>query len=262
MTTITERRTPAGPGRHRGRGHRLFALISLGALALAGAGAAGTGAASADTPTVLVGSNASFGTILTTASGMALYTLDTDHNGQSTCHGSCAAVWPPLNVPAGTTATAGPGVTGTVATATQSNGTSQVTYNGSPLYTFVGDSAPGQVTGNGVSGFFVVTVSPAATTTTTTTPAGSAPTGTAAPSGTPGTPAPGTSASGPPSATAASGTTAPAMTSATPGALAFTGAGPGLLWLVGLGLFLLTLGALLAVSSTAGRMRRVRSSVH
>jgi len=59
----------------------------------------------------------------------------------------------PLNIPAGTVATGGPGVTGTVGAATQSNGTLQVTYNGSPLYTFVSDTAPGQVTGDGVTGF-------------------------------------------------------------------------------------------------------------
>src|SRR6202034_2638271 len=103
-------------------------------------------------------------------SGFALYTLDTDHNGQSTCHGGCAAVWPPLTVPAGTVPSGGPGVTGTVGVSLQTNGTDQVTYNGSPLYTFVSDTAPGQVTGNSISGFFVATVAPATTTTTTTAP--------------------------------------------------------------------------------------------
>lgn len=256
MTTITERPTPAQTGRHRRRVRPLLVLISVGAVALAAVGTAGVGLASAATPTVLVGTNATFGTILTNASGMALYTLDTDHNGQSTCHGSCAAAWPPLNVPAGTTATGGPGVTGTVGTAMQSNGTFQVTYNGAPLYTFVSDSAPGQVTGNGVAGFSVVTVSPAATTTTT--PAGPAPTGTAAPGGPSGTPAPATTSSGAAPSTAASGASAPA----TPGALAFTGTGPGLLWLFVVGLFLLLLGALFAFSPMTGRTRRSRSPVH
>jgi predicted lipoprotein with Yx(FWY)xxD motif len=258
MTTITRYPSAPRPGRHRLRGVRpFFRLISLGAFALATAGTVGTGVASAATPTVLVGTNATFGAILTTASGMALYTLDTDHNGQSSCHGSCAALWPPLTVPAGTTATGGPGVTGTVGTAMQPNGTLQVTYKGSPLYTFVSDSAPGQVTGNGVTGFFVVTVSPA---TTTTTPAGSAPSGSTAASGPSGTPVPATNASGPAPSTAASGTAAPAMTSTTPGTLAFTGAGVGLLWLFVVGLFLLTLGVLLAFSSIPTRLRRVEST--
>jgi predicted lipoprotein with Yx(FWY)xxD motif len=261
MTTITERATRPRPGRHRTGGpvRRLFLLISLGVFVVATAGIAGMGVAAAATPTVLVGTNATFGPILTTGSGMALYTLDTDHNGQSTCHGSCAAAWPPLNVPAGTTATGGPGVTGTVGTAMQSNGTFQVTYNGAPLYTFVSDSAPGQVTGNGVAGFSVVTVSPAVTTTTT--PAGPAPTATATPGGPSGTPAPATTSSGSAPPTAASGSSAPATTPATPGALAFTGTGPGLLWLFVVGLFLLLLGALFAFSPMTGRTRRSGSTV-
>ena len=115
-------------------------------------------AATAATATVQVATNATFSTILANSSGFALYTLNTDHDGQSTCHGACAAAWPPLNVPAGTVPTGGPGVTGALGTAKQSNGTFQVTYNGSPLYTFVSDAAPGQVTGNGVTGFFVVAV--------------------------------------------------------------------------------------------------------
>jgi predicted lipoprotein with Yx(FWY)xxD motif len=146
-------------------------LITASLVALAAAVVIGTPAvAGATTPTVLVTTNATFGPILTTGSGFALYTLDTDHNGQSTCHGGCAAVWPPLNVPAGTVPSGGPGVTGTVGDSLQTNGTYQVTYNGSPLYTFVNDTAPGQVTGNGVSGFYVATVAAATTTTTTTAP--------------------------------------------------------------------------------------------
>ena len=58
-------------------------------------------------------------------------------------------------------------MTGTVASSTQSNGTVQVTYNGAPVYTFVGDTTPGTVTGNNVSGFFVVKVAPVPSTTTT-----------------------------------------------------------------------------------------------
>ncbi len=60
------------------------------------------------------------------------------------------------------------GVTGTLATAKQSNGALWVTYNGKVLYTFLSDSSPGMVTGNGVAGFSVAKVSGAAATTTTT----------------------------------------------------------------------------------------------
>jgi predicted lipoprotein with Yx(FWY)xxD motif len=120
------------------------------------------------TSTVQLASDATYGNILTTEAGFALYTLNTDQGGQSTCTGGCAAAWPALTVPNGTTPTGGTGVTGVLGTAPQSNGTLQVTYNGSLLYTFAGDS-PGQVTGQGSDGFSVVTVSAGTTTTTTTT---------------------------------------------------------------------------------------------
>jgi len=175
------RREPNRPRLSRQRPRRIMALAGLGALALgatilgwSASMDASTNASGADTavllsvtPVVQVASNARYGNILTTNTGRALYTLDTDHNGLSTCSGSCVPAWPALTVPASTTPTGGPGVTGTVGKALQSNGTDQVTYNGSPVYTFVGDTAPDEVTGQNVNGFFVVIV--ASTTTTTTT---------------------------------------------------------------------------------------------
>jgi len=118
-----------------------------------------TTAAASTAVTVDVATNATFSRILTDTQGFALYFLPTDHNGISTCTGSCATVWPALTVPGGTTPTGGPGVTGTVAAVMQPNGTFQVTYDGSPLYTFVGDTAAGEVTGNNVGGFKVQHVS-------------------------------------------------------------------------------------------------------
>lgn len=105
-----------------------------------------------------------YGAILTNSNGMPLYTLS------GSCTGSCASAWPALTVPASTKPT-GTGVTGTLSAAKQADGSYDVTYNGSPLYTFVEDSA-GHVTGQGVAGFSVVKVSgsatPTASTTTTT----------------------------------------------------------------------------------------------
>jgi predicted lipoprotein with Yx(FWY)xxD motif len=115
--------------------------------------------AAASATTVDMATNATFGAILTDAQGFALYTFANDANGISSCNASCLAVWPALTVPDGTTPTGGPGVTGTVAAVLQPNGTDQVTYNGSPLYTFVGDTSAGQVTGNNVGGFSVVQIS-------------------------------------------------------------------------------------------------------
>ncbi len=251
MITRRSTGTSARRRRHRDRGtrRRTLAVVSLSAFAVASViGATGVGVASAGTPTVLVATNAKFGAILTNDSGLALYTLDTDHNGQSTCHGACAAAWPPLNVPAGTVPTGGPGVTGTVASSKQSNGTFQVTYNGAPLYTFVSDTSPGQVTGNGVAGFSVVVVSMVSSTTTTTAPA------TAPSSATPSGAAPSGASSTAPSPTAAAmapsaGPTA-AASSTTPGKLAFTGAGPALWWLLLVGLLLVLSGAIVALART------------
>lgn len=123
----------------------------------AGSGASSTTSAGSGA-TVEVATVASFGKILTNGAGLALYTFSGDHNGVSACTGSCAQAWPPLTVPSGTAPTGGSGVTGTLASAKQANGTLQVTYNGALLYTFASDS-PGQVTGNGVEGFSVAKVS-------------------------------------------------------------------------------------------------------
>jgi predicted lipoprotein with Yx(FWY)xxD motif len=249
MTTTTEpavrRPAPGRCGEGRKDRRRAYGRGAVGILVGALLLAAGGSPAGAATPTVQVATNATFGTILVNGAGQALYTLNTDHNGQSTCHGSCAAVWPPLNVPAGTVPTAGPGVGGTVATSRQADGTTQVTYNGSPLYTFVSDTSPGQVTGNNVSGFFVVT----AGLTTTTTTAAPPPT-TPAPPGSSATPGatPGPSAATAPGSSGSSATpaapTSPAGGAGTGGTLAFTGAGPGLRWVFVLGLLFVALGSL------------------
>jgi predicted lipoprotein with Yx(FWY)xxD motif len=84
--------------------------------------------------------------VLTDAHGYTLYWFAPDSPTASRCYGTCAAYWPPLlGVPAAT------GVAGSFATLTRSGGASQVTYNGHPLYTYVGDSAPGQATGNRIN---------------------------------------------------------------------------------------------------------------
>jgi predicted lipoprotein with Yx(FWY)xxD motif len=85
--------------------------------------------------------------VLTNAQGMTLYWFAPDTSTASHCEGSCATYWPPVAGPA----TAGSGVSGTLGTITRPDGTKQATYNGHPLYTYAGDSAPGQDKGNGVN---------------------------------------------------------------------------------------------------------------
>jgi predicted lipoprotein with Yx(FWY)xxD motif len=83
-------------------------------------------------------------TVLTNAHGLTLYWFVPDTSTASKCTGSCAAYWPPVTG----SPTAGPGVTGTLGTITRPGGTLQATYDGHPLYTYVGDSGPGHASGN------------------------------------------------------------------------------------------------------------------
>jgi predicted lipoprotein with Yx(FWY)xxD motif len=94
----------------------------------------------------------SAGTVLASSQGMTLYYYSEDkpHSGMSACGGSCASTWPALTG----TAQAPTGVTlpGPIGSITRQGGVHQVTVNGYPLYTYVGDKQPGQVTGNGMAG--------------------------------------------------------------------------------------------------------------
>jgi predicted lipoprotein with Yx(FWY)xxD motif len=81
---------------------------------------------------------------LTDARGLTLYWFAPDTSAKSACYGTCATYWPPvIGSPS-----AGPGVTGRLGTITRTGGAVQATYDGHPLYTYVGDSAPGQDSGN------------------------------------------------------------------------------------------------------------------
>ena len=85
--------------------------------------------------------------VVTDSKGMTLYWFVPDTSTASKCTGSCATYWPPVTGPV----TAGSGVTGTLGVITRPDGTMQATYDGHPLYTYVGDSAPGQAKGNGLN---------------------------------------------------------------------------------------------------------------
>ena len=144
--------------------NRWWAPVGLAAMALMVAACAGTGAAGAAGSagsSVRVVSSPSTGssstalktrkingvTVLTNAKGFTLYWFAPDTSTKSNCNGSCAAIWPPVKGPA----TAGPGVTGKLGTIKRSDGSTQATYNGHPLYTYVADTAPGQARGNGLN---------------------------------------------------------------------------------------------------------------
>jgi predicted lipoprotein with Yx(FWY)xxD motif len=123
------------------------ALVLFG-VALAGASAptAATGTA-AGTSTGLKITTIGGTTVLTNAKGFTLYSFAPDTPTTSKCYGSCAAYWPPVT---GTTA-AGQGLPGRIGTITRTGGSHQLTYNGHPLYTYIGDTAPGQARGNNLN---------------------------------------------------------------------------------------------------------------
>jgi predicted lipoprotein with Yx(FWY)xxD motif len=85
-------------------------------------------------------------TVLTSPKGFTLYSFAPDTPTKSNCNGTCAQNWPPVKGPA-----AASGVKGTFGTIKRSDGSAQATFDGHPLYTFVGDTAPGQAKGNGVN---------------------------------------------------------------------------------------------------------------
>jgi predicted lipoprotein with Yx(FWY)xxD motif len=125
-------------------GLSVLALVLLGvAVAGAGTNTAVTGGSGQELKAATVHGV----TVLTNAKGFTLYWFAPDTATKSVCNGSCAQYWPP--VPGHVTE--GPGVTGTLGTITRSDGSSQATYNGHPLYTYVSDTAPGQANGNNLN---------------------------------------------------------------------------------------------------------------
>ena len=90
------------------------------------------------------------GTIVVDDQGMTVYVFDNDTqgSGESSCTGQCLANWPPVTAEEAPTLD---GVTGDVDTITGTDGSTQVTLNGWPLYYFAGDSAAGDTSGQGVN---------------------------------------------------------------------------------------------------------------
>ena len=125
-------------------------VVSVAALTLLGvavANAGGTPAAAAGAGVTLKTATISGINVLTNANGRTLYWFAPDTSATSKCTGSCAAYWPPV---AGHPK-AGPGVTGKLGTIKRPGGGLQATYDGHPLYTYIGDSGPGQAGGNNLN---------------------------------------------------------------------------------------------------------------
>jgi predicted lipoprotein with Yx(FWY)xxD motif len=124
------------------------AALGVAALALLAVAVAGAGPpAPAATGTGLRATTIGGATVLASTRGFTLYWFAPDTASASKCYGSCAAYWPPVTG----TATASPGLPGRIGTITRTGGSRQLTYDGHPLYTYIGDTAPGQANGNNLN---------------------------------------------------------------------------------------------------------------
>jgi predicted lipoprotein with Yx(FWY)xxD motif len=130
---------------------RLVGAVALGSLvagALLGSALASADSAERPAPSTTELKLVRVGTVelVADAKGFVVYLFVPDTSTTSHCYGECAAYWPPvLGKP-----TAGRGITGHLGTIRRTDGALQSTYDGHPLYTYVGDSSPAQANGNGI----------------------------------------------------------------------------------------------------------------
>lgn len=129
----------------------LLGLAVLAATAAVAAALVGTSAAGpVSTPAATISSAGSpLGQILVDGKGLTLYLFEKDPRGRSACYAQCALYWPPLlthRTPVGLHGAKA----ALLGTTRRSDGTTQVTYAGHPLYRFRQDTRPGLTTGQGL----------------------------------------------------------------------------------------------------------------
>jgi predicted lipoprotein with Yx(FWY)xxD motif len=129
--------------------HRL--LIAMAVAAVVGLAVTATGHA-AGSAAALKTRHGKLGTFLVDGKGRTLYLFQKDTTKKSTCSGACATAWPPL-LTTGTPKASGSVRKALLGTTRRSNGTTQVTYKGHPLYRFVQDAKAGDTKGQGVNAF-------------------------------------------------------------------------------------------------------------
>jgi len=147
--------------------------LALTALVVAGCGGGGSATAASQTPAATQAPKAAatpapkgaarhvptvrvaktrLGKVLVDSRGRTLYLFKKDSGTKSACFGACATAWPPLRA-SGKTTVAGGAKASLVGTTKRSDGKSQVTYNGHPLYTFIKDKRSGDTNGEGLTAF-------------------------------------------------------------------------------------------------------------
>jgi predicted lipoprotein with Yx(FWY)xxD motif len=138
------------------------AALPLAALALVVAGCGSDSSSSSSTAssssegggasTVSVAESSELGAILVDSKGFTVYSFAKDQGTTSSCNGGCEEAWPPVIVKGEPTAGEG-AASSDLGTTERKDGTTQATYAGHPLYTFVEDKEPGEANGNGVTAF-------------------------------------------------------------------------------------------------------------
>jgi predicted lipoprotein with Yx(FWY)xxD motif len=118
---------------------------------LYGGGGTPTGSTTSSGPaTVAVAKVGDLGSVLVNGDGRTLYLFEADTGSTSTCTGECAGIWPALTTSGDATASMGAS-SSKLGTTTRDDGSTQVTYNGHPVYLYSGDTASGQANGEGLN---------------------------------------------------------------------------------------------------------------
>jgi predicted lipoprotein with Yx(FWY)xxD motif len=133
-------------------------------------GSGGSQTAAGAAAVVKTASNRTLGTtVLVDSQGLTLYHLSGEQNGKWICTSTaCVHAWHPLTPPASGALSAS---IGSLATIKRPDGTTQVTYKGTPLYTFIGDTKPGEAKGQGIKDVGVWTAVTTSSKPTSATPA-------------------------------------------------------------------------------------------
>ncbi|MBS1862664.1 MAG: hypothetical protein JSS68_13225 [Actinobacteria bacterium] len=151
------------------------ALLALvGVIVIAGCGGGGSTSSSSETSggegsatpaankgggggegTISTAEVSGLGKVLVDSEGMTVYLYTPDEGSTSVCYGGCESAWPPVVAKGKPTAGEG-AMSSALGTTKRKDGSMQVTYEGHPLYTFVGDKSPGEATGQEVEGTWFV----------------------------------------------------------------------------------------------------------
>lgn len=92
------------------------------------------------------------GPYLTDGSGRAVYLLEGEAEGQSTCYDECAQAWPPVVASQATAAAGASNVQSSlIGTILRTDGTTQLTYGGKALYYYREDQGAGETKGQDVT---------------------------------------------------------------------------------------------------------------